>query len=90
MESIPISGQRKAQLEDLARQQGKDLAAAADDILALGLEQQQALAQEEMELREMLHRRYDDAISGKAALIDPADARRELASRQAAYPHSRG
>lgn len=90
MESVPVSEQRKAQLEGLARQQGKDLAAAADDVLALGLEQQQVLDREEKELRDMLHRRYDDVVSGKAALLDPADVRRQLTARHAASPLSRG
>ena len=85
MDSIPISGARKAQLEALARQQGKDLAAAADDVLALGLEQQEALAREEQDIREMLDRRYDDAVNGKARLLDPEDVRRELAARHASY-----
>jgi hypothetical protein len=85
MESIPISGQRKAQLEALARQQGKELATAADDVLALGLEQQQALTREEQDIREMLNNRYDAAVSGKAQLLEPDDVRRELAARHAAY-----
>lgn len=90
MESILISASRKAQLESLAQQEGKDLVAAVDDVLALGLEQQQALAREQQELSEMLNRRYDDAVSGKAALVDPVDARRELAARHAVYPHKNG
>jgi hypothetical protein len=85
MESIPISGQRKAQLEALARQQGKDLAAATDDVLALGLEQQHALNCEEQDIRGMLDGRYDDAVSGKAQLLDPDDVRRDLAGRRAAH-----
>jgi hypothetical protein len=89
MESILVSASRKAQLEALAQQEGKDLAAAADDVLALGLEQQ-ALAREQEELSEMLNRRYDGAVSGQAALVDPVDARRELAARHAVYPHKNG
>lgn len=84
MATIPISGQRKAQLEALARQQGKDLAAAADDVLELGLEQQMALTREEQDIREMLNSRYDAAVSGKAQLLEPDDVRRELAARHAA------
>ena len=68
MHGIPISEERKTQLEALARQQGRDLAAAADEVLALGLEQQQALTSEEHDIREMLNRRYNDAVSGKAQL----------------------
>lgn len=90
MDSIPVSEARKAQLETLARQQGKDLAAAADAVLALGLEQQEALAREEQDLRAMLDRRYDDAVSGNAQLLDPDDVRRELKARHAAYHASRG
>jgi hypothetical protein len=90
MESNPISAPRKAQLEALALQEGKDLVAAVDDVLALGLEQQQALAREQEELSEMLVRRYADAVSGKAALVDPVDARRELAARHAVSPHKNG
>ena len=90
MESIPISAPRKAQLESLAQQEGRDLVAAVDDVLALGLEQQQALVREQEELSEMLNRRYDDAVNGKAALVDPVDARRELAARHAVYPHKNG
>jgi hypothetical protein len=90
MESIPIFASRKAQLEALAQQEGKDLAVAADDLLAIGLEQEQALAREQEELSEMLNRRYDDAVSGQAALVDPVDARRELAARHAVYPHKNG
>lgn len=90
MDSIPVSEARKAQLETLARQQGKDLAAAADDVLALGLEQQEALTREEQEIRAMLDRRYDDAVSGNARLLDPDDVRRELQARHAAYQASRG
>ena len=72
MESIPISGQRKAQLE-------------TNDVLALDLEQQQALTREEQDIREMLNNRYDAALSGRAVLLEPDDARRELAVRHAAY-----
>lgn len=86
MDSIPISEARKAQLEALARQQGKDLAVAADDVLALGLD----LAREEQDIREMLDRRYDDVVNGKAHLLDPDDVRRELKARHAAYQPSRG
>ncbi|MFN0103646.1 MAG: hypothetical protein ACKV2U_16340 [Bryobacteraceae bacterium] len=85
MESIPISEQRKAQLEALARQQGKDLAAAADDVLALGLEQQQALTREEQNIRKMLDSRYDAVVNGKARLLDPDDVRRDLADRHVAF-----
>jgi hypothetical protein len=89
MDSIPVSEQRKAQLEALARQQGKDLAAAADDVLALGLERQQALAREEEDIRAMLDRRYDDAVSGRTKLLDPEDVRRELAERHADFLRQR-
>lgn len=85
MASIPVSDQRMAQLEQLAQQQGKDLAAAADDVLALGIEQHQALTGEEQNVREMLNRRYEDAVSGKARQLDPEDVRRELAARHAVY-----
>lgn len=57
MESLLISASRKAQLEALAQQEGRDLVAAVDDLLALGLEQQQAFAREQEELSEMLIRR---------------------------------
>ena len=33
----------------------------------------------------MLNRRYDDAVSGKARLLDPDDVCRELAARYADY-----
>jgi hypothetical protein len=89
MDSIPVSGERKAQLEALARQLGKDLAAAADEVLALGLEQQEALAREELDIHEMLAHRYNDAIRGKAQLLDPDEVRRELAVRHAAYQQQR-
>ena len=89
MHSIPVSDERKAQLEALARQQGRDLAAAADEVLALGLEQQQAITSEEHDIREMLNRRYDDAVTGKAQLLDSDDVRRDLAARHAAYTQQR-
>ena len=85
MDSIPVSAARKAQIEALARQQGKDVAAAVDDVLALGLERQEELNREEQDIREMLDRRYDDAVAGDAHLLDPDDVRRELAARHAAY-----
>ena len=89
MHSIPISEERKTQLEALARLQGKDLAAATDEVLALGLEQQKALTREEHDIREMRNRRYDDAVSGKAQLIESDDVRRELSVRHAVNPHQR-
>ena len=89
MDSIPVSDQRRAQLEALARQQGKDLAAAADDVLALGLEQQQALAREAQDIGQTLDRRYDDAVSGKARLLHPDEARSELAERHATHQRRR-
>ena len=52
--------------------------------------QLEALAREQEELSEILVRRYADAISGKAAVVDPADARRELAARHAVSPLSNG
>lgn len=90
MDSIPVSETRKAQLEALAHQQGKDLADAANDVLALGLEQQKELAREEQDIRRMLDRRYDDAVSGKARLLDPDDMRRELVARHADYQPRHG
>lgn len=88
MESIPVSERRKAQLEALAQQQGRDLADAADDVLALGLEQQQTLEHEAQDIREMLDRRYDDAISGKARLLTPDEARRRRTETDASRPRT--
>ena len=47
--------------------------------------EQQALTREDQDVQEMLSRRYDDALNGKATLLDPDDVRRELAARHAAY-----
>ena len=62
MDSIPVSEQRRAQIEALARQQGRDVAETADDLLALGVEQQQALQHEADDIRK--------AISGTANLLN--------------------
>jgi hypothetical protein len=90
MNSIPVSEARKTQLEALARQQGKDLATIADDVLALGLERQNALAREEEKIRKLLDRRYDEAVDGRAQLLDPDDVRRELRERHAAHQRRPG
>jgi hypothetical protein len=46
--------------------------------------EQQALTREEQDVQEMLNRRYDDSLNGKATLLDPDDVRREVAARHAA------
>lgn len=77
MGSIPVTEKRKAELEALARQQGRDLAALTDDVLAGGME----YSAEEQQVRQMLNERYDEAFNGTTQLFDPQDARRELTHR---------
>jgi predicted transcriptional regulator len=62
MEMVPVTPERKAQLDDYAQRHGKDTAAALDDVLA------DALAWEREDYRESvegIRRGYEDVKAGR-------------------------
>ncbi len=62
METIPVTAERKAQLDDYARRHGQDAATAADDALAAWLEGDE---QHYLETVESIKRGYADFRAGR-------------------------
>lgn len=62
MDMIPLKPERKAQLEEYAKRQGQDTAAALDDVLADFLESER---QDYEEAVEGIRRGYEDMKAGR-------------------------
>ncbi len=62
MEMVPISPERKAQLDDYAQRHGQDAATALDDVLAEALEWER---QDYNETVEAVREAYEDVKAGR-------------------------
>jgi predicted transcriptional regulator len=62
MEMVPLTPERKAQLDDYAQRHGQDTAAALDEVLADALEWEQQDYQEGLE---GIRRGYEDVKAGR-------------------------
>jgi predicted transcriptional regulator len=69
MELIPVTPERKAQLEDYAQRHGQDTAAALDEVLANYLEWDR---QDYQEAVEGIQEGYEDVKAGRTQPADEA------------------
>ena len=81
---IQLTPESEAKLAEAAKRQGRDPAAVARDLVAIGLEQQERVAQRKQEIRDLLSKRWDDYKSGRSVPIDGEEVRREMKAKNQA------
>ena len=86
---IQLTPESEELLRDLARQEGKDPAAVAGELVTLGLERQQRLAHKKREIGMMLDERWEDYQAGRSAPVDGEEVRREMKARTQAQRERR-
>lgn len=69
MDMMPVSSERKAQLEEYAQRHGQDPVAALDDVLAAALEWER---QDYQEAVEGIRRGYADFQAGRVRPVEEA------------------
>ena len=67
MEMVPLTPERKAQLDEYAKRHGQDSAAALDKVLAAYFDEEQ---QEFREAVEGIHRGYADYQAGRTQTLE--------------------